>query len=63
MCVSDPTRAARAGLTVTWDRPVAAVTAKPATVTSATTGASLKLTFADLGPAKGATQKITVRLG
>ncbi|WP_125263099.1 polysaccharide lyase 8 family protein [Streptomyces alboflavus] len=63
VCVSDPTRAARAGLTVTWDRPVAAVTAKPATVTSATTGASLKLTFADLGPAKGATQKITVRLG
>ncbi len=63
VCVSDPTRAARAGLTVTWDRPVAAVTTKPATVTSATTGTSLTLTFADLAPTKGATQKVVLRLG
>ncbi|MEI5102505.1 polysaccharide lyase 8 family protein [Streptomyces sp. PmtG] len=63
VCVSDPTRAAGAGLTVTWHRPVAAVTAKPATVTSVATGASLRVVFGGLAAARGATQKLTVRLG
>lgn len=62
ICVSDPMRA-QTSLTLTWNRAVSAVTAKPATVTSAVTGASLKLTFGDLSGTKGATQRITVRLG
>lgn len=62
ICVSDPMRA-QTSLTLTWQRAVSTVTAKPATVTSAVTGASLKLTFGDLSGTKGATQRITVRLG
>lgn len=40
-----------------------AVISKPSTVTSATTGSALKLTFGDLSTTKGATQRITVRPG
>jgi hyaluronate lyase len=53
----------RTGLTLTWRRAVAAVTSAPATVTSAATGKALTLTFGDLTPTTGATQRITVRLG
>jgi len=62
ICVSDPMRM-RTSLTLTWNRAVAAVLSKPSTVTSATTGSSLRLTFGDLSGTAGATQKITVRLG
>ncbi|MEV0112951.1 polysaccharide lyase 8 family protein [Streptomyces sp. NPDC050844] len=62
VCVSDPMRA-QTSLTLTWNRAVSAVTSKPATVTSATTGASLKLTFGDLSDTLGATQRVTVTLG
>ncbi|WP_326606917.1 polysaccharide lyase 8 family protein [Streptomyces sp. NBC_01800] len=62
ICVSDPMRM-QTSLTLTWNRAVASVTAKPATVTGATTGASLRLTFGDLSGTAGATQKVTVKLG
>ncbi|GLW47388.1 lyase [Streptomyces sp. NBRC 14336] len=62
ICVSDPMRM-RTGLTLTWNRAVASVTSKPASVTSATTGSSLRLTFGDLRGTAGATQRVTVRLG
>ncbi|MGR4878639.1 polysaccharide lyase 8 family protein [Streptomyces sp. LARHCF249] len=62
VCVSDPMRM-QTDLTVTWNRPVASVLSKPATVVSATTGSALTLTFADLTGRAGATQKTTVRLG
>ncbi|MEV0174675.1 polysaccharide lyase 8 family protein [Streptomyces sp. NPDC050803] len=62
ICVSDPMRM-RTGLTLTWNRAVASVTSKPATVTSATTGSALTLTFGDLTATAGVTQRITVRLG
>ncbi|MCX5610681.1 MULTISPECIES: polysaccharide lyase 8 family protein [unclassified Streptomyces] len=62
LCVSDPMRM-QTGLTVTWNRPVASVLSKPATVASATTGSALTLTFTDLTGQAGATQTITVRLG
>lgn len=62
VCVSDPMRM-QTGLTVRWNRPVTSVLSKPATVTSATTGSALVLTFADLTGQAGATQKTTVRLG
>ncbi|MFI8529235.1 polysaccharide lyase 8 family protein [Streptomyces aquilus] len=62
ICVSDPMRM-RTSLTLTWNRAVSAVLSKPSTVTSATTGSSLRLTFGDLSGTTGATQKITVRLG
>ncbi|MFG2650532.1 polysaccharide lyase 8 family protein [Streptomyces sp. NPDC048436] len=62
ICVSDPMRA-QTSLTLAWNRAVSAVTAKPATVTSAATGASLKLTFGDLSGTRGASQRITVKLG
>ncbi|MEV6327818.1 polysaccharide lyase 8 family protein [Streptomyces sp. NPDC051909] len=61
VCVSDPNRTVK-GCTVTWRRPVKAVTTKPSTVTSAETGRELKLVFGDLRGAGGATQKVTVRL-
>ncbi|MEY9849983.1 hypothetical protein ABH940_007098, partial [Streptacidiphilus sp. BW17] len=61
LCVSDPTRQATA-LTVTWNRPVRAVTAKPASLASATTGRTLQLTFGDLTGLTGTTQQTTVRL-
>jgi hyaluronate lyase len=62
ICVCDPMRM-RTSLTLTWNRAVAAVTSKPPTVTGATTGSSLRLTFGDLSGTAGATQRITVRLG
>ncbi|GAA5018327.1 polysaccharide lyase 8 family protein [Streptomyces siamensis] len=62
ICVSDPMRM-RTGLTLTWDRAVAQVTSKASSVTSATTGSSLTLTFGDLSSLAGVTQKVTVRLG
>ncbi|AZP22084.1 lyase [Streptomyces aquilus] len=62
LCVSDPMRM-RTSLTLTWNRAVSAVLSKPSTVTSATTGSSLRLAFGDLSGTTGATQKITVRLG
>jgi hyaluronate lyase len=61
VCVSDPMRQ-RSGLTVTWNRAVSSVVAKPATVTGATTGSSLRLVFGDLTGTAGVTQKVTVRL-
>ncbi|MFE5934915.1 polysaccharide lyase 8 family protein [Streptomyces sp. NPDC056470] len=60
--VSDPARRATS-LNIVWNRRVSKVLSKPATVTAATTGASLKLTFGDLTGRAGAPQKITVRLG
>ncbi|MFI8239628.1 polysaccharide lyase 8 family protein [Streptomyces sp. NPDC085866] len=62
IAVSDPMRM-RTSLTLTWQRPVAAVTSAPATVASATTGSALTLAFGDLTATAGATQRITVRLG
>ncbi|MFD7443362.1 polysaccharide lyase 8 family protein [Streptomyces sp. NPDC059909] len=62
ICVSDPMRM-QTSLTLTWNRAVASVISKPGTVTGATTGSSLKLTFGDLSGTSGASQKITVRLG
>ncbi|MEU6709467.1 polysaccharide lyase 8 family protein [Streptomyces wuyuanensis] len=62
ICVSDPMRM-QTSLTLTWNRAVSAVTSKPSTVTAATTGSSLTLTFGDLSGTAGATQKITVTLG
>lgn len=44
-------------------RAVASVTSRPATVTGATTGSSLTLTFGDLSGTGGATQETAVRLG
>ncbi|MFI9191012.1 polysaccharide lyase family 8 super-sandwich domain-containing protein [Streptomyces californicus] len=61
VCVSDPMRK-RTSLTVTWNRTVASVVSKPATVTSATTGTSLRLVFGDLSATRGATQTVKVRL-
>ncbi|MEU2951699.1 polysaccharide lyase 8 family protein [Streptomyces xanthochromogenes] len=62
ICVSDPMRA-QTSLTLTWRRAVASVTARPATLTGATTGASLTLAFGDLSGTGGATQQTVVRLG
>lgn len=62
ICVSDPMRM-QTSLTLTWNRAVSAVISDPSTVTSATTGSALKLTFGDLSTTKGATQRITVRPG
>lgn len=62
ICVSDPMRM-QTGLTLTWNRAVASVTAKPSTVASATTGSALTLTFGNLSTTAGVTQKITVKLG
>ncbi|MDF9808840.1 hyaluronate lyase [Streptomyces sp. HB372] len=61
VCVSDPMRM-RTSLTLTWNRAVASVVSKPATVTSATAGASLRLVFGDLSGTRGATQTVKVRL-
>jgi hyaluronate lyase len=62
ICVSDPMRM-QTSLTLTWNKAVSSVTSKPSTVTSATTGSSLTLTFGDLSTTAGVTQKITVKLG
>ncbi|MFF7445381.1 MULTISPECIES: polysaccharide lyase family 8 super-sandwich domain-containing protein [unclassified Streptomyces] len=62
ICVSDPKRM-NTSLTLTWNRAVTSVVSKPSTVTAASTGSALRLTFGDLTATAGATQKITVRLG
>ncbi|WP_369264703.1 polysaccharide lyase 8 family protein [Streptomyces sp. R35] len=62
ICVSDPMRM-QTSLTLTWNKAVSSVTSKPSTVTSATTGSALTLTFGDLSTTAGVTQKITVKLG
>ncbi|WP_329342620.1 polysaccharide lyase 8 family protein [Streptomyces sp. NBC_00663] len=62
ICVSDPKRM-NTGLTLTWNRAVSSVVSKPSTVTSATTGSTLRLTFGDMTGLAGVTQKITVTLG
>jgi hyaluronate lyase len=62
ICVSDPMRM-QTSLTLTWNKAVSSVTSNPVTVTSATTGSSLTLTFGDLSATAGVTQKITVKLG
>ncbi|MFJ6795286.1 polysaccharide lyase 8 family protein [Streptomyces sp. NPDC091268] len=62
VCVSDPMRM-QSGLTVTWNRPVASVLSKSATVVSATAGSALVLAFSDLTGQAGATQRIRVALG
>ncbi|MFF4255832.1 polysaccharide lyase 8 family protein [Streptomyces sp. NPDC001663] len=61
ICVSDPTRM-RTSLTLTWNRAVSAVISQPPTLTSATTGSALQLTFGDLSTTAGVTQRITVTL-
>lgn len=60
--VSDPARQATS-LDVVWNRRVSKVLSQPGTVTAATTGSSLRLTFGDLTGQAGAPQKVTVRLG
>ncbi|GAB3758356.1 polysaccharide lyase 8 family protein [Microlunatus parietis] len=61
ICVSDPTRSGT-GLTITWDRPVAAVIDQPETVTKISTGGRLVIEFASLADRAGGTQRIRVRL-
>ncbi len=60
--VADP-RCALDGLTVTWDRPVAAVTRGHPLLDRAETGARLTLTFAGTAGHEGASCTVTVRLG
>ncbi|MFD6890683.1 polysaccharide lyase 8 family protein [Streptomyces sp. NPDC059957] len=60
--VSDPARQATS-LEVRWNRRVSKVLSKPSTVTGATTGDALTLTFGDLTAQAGGPQSITVRLG
>ncbi|MFI8368361.1 polysaccharide lyase 8 family protein [Streptomyces sp. NPDC085466] len=60
--VSDPARQA-ASLRITWGRRVVSVISKPPTVTAATTGPALGLTFTGLDRAAGAPQRVRVRLG
>lgn len=59
--VADPNRSVKAA-TLVWRRPVRAVTSKPGTVTQATTGSELRLSFGDLSTTGGVSQKVTVRL-
>ncbi|WP_394436122.1 polysaccharide lyase 8 family protein [Streptomyces sp. SGAir0957] len=59
--VADPNRSVKAA-TLVWRRPVRAVTSKPGTVTGATTGSELRLSFGDLSATGGISQKVTVRL-
>ncbi|MFC4587766.1 polysaccharide lyase 8 family protein [Sphaerisporangium corydalis] len=59
--VSDPRRDL-ADLTVTWDRPVAAVLRGHPRLTGATTGSRLSLTFARLSDRGGASNTVTVGL-
>lgn len=60
--VSDPARQATS-LEVRWNRRVSRILSKPPTVTGATTGDALTLTFGDLTARAGGPQTITVRLG
>ncbi|MEN3533705.1 polysaccharide lyase 8 family protein [Microbispora sp. ZYX-F-249] len=59
--VADPRRELD-GLTVTWDRPVAAVTRGHPLLDRAETGARLTLTFGALADREGASCTVTVRL-
>ncbi len=59
--VADPRRALD-GLTVTWDRPVAAVTREHPLLDRAETGARLTLAFGALAGREGASCTVTVRL-
>ncbi|MFC7303088.1 polysaccharide lyase 8 family protein [Streptomyces monticola] len=61
LTVSDPNRAVK-GLKLVWKRPVKSVLSKPSSVTAATPGSSLALTFGDLSGSNGTTHKVTVRL-
>ncbi|RII18372.1 Xanthan lyase precursor [Streptomyces sp. YIM 130001] len=60
ICVSDPSRTVE-NLTLRWKQRVKSVVSKPTSVTGATTGSSLTLTFGKLGDSKGATHKVIVR--
>ncbi|MET9885491.1 polysaccharide lyase 8 family protein [Streptomyces sp. NPDC006430] len=62
VCVSDPARVLT-GLTLVWNRSVAAVLSRPPSVVSEATGAQLRLGFGDLTAAAGTTQQVVVRLG
>ncbi|MFJ7984195.1 polysaccharide lyase 8 family protein [Streptomyces sp. NPDC096351] len=62
LAVSDPARQATS-LELVWNRRVSRVLSRPASVTAATTGSSLRLVLGDLTGLAGAPQKITVRLG
>ncbi|MBO1330527.1 polysaccharide lyase 8 family protein [Streptomyces sp. VRA16 Mangrove soil] len=61
VCVSDPTRSVQAA-TLMWRRPVKSVVSQPGSVTDASVGRELKLTFGDLSGAGGLTQKAVVTL-
>lgn len=62
LCLADPRRQATT-LALTWNRPVHAITSAPPSLTHATAGRALRLTFGDLTGLAGATQHITVALG
>ncbi|UUN29790.1 polysaccharide lyase 8 family protein [Streptomyces sp. FIT100] len=62
ICVSDPTQLGTT-LELVWDRPVRRVLTKPPTVTGATTGRRLRVTFDGLAATAGSPQKLTVLLG
>lgn len=62
VCVSDPARALT-GLTLRWNRPVAQVLSRAASVVAATTGTRLDLAFGSLTALEGAGQEVVVRLG
>ncbi|MEU8462153.1 polysaccharide lyase 8 family protein [Streptomyces sp. NPDC029003] len=62
LSVADPPRAA-AALTVTWNRPVAALLSRPASLIAVATGTRLRLEFGDLTGTAGAGQEVVVRLG
>lgn len=62
VAVADPARAATA-LTVLWNRPVAAVLSRPASLVGVATGARLRLEFGNLTATAGASQEVVVRLG
>lgn len=62
LTVSDPRRDLSA-LTVTWDRPVAAILRDHPLLEGATTGAKLRLAFGRLSDRGGGSHSVTVRLG
>ncbi|WP_330300006.1 polysaccharide lyase 8 family protein [Streptomyces sp. NBC_00503] len=62
VCVSDPTRTLTA-LTVVWNRPVAQVLSRAASVVAATGGTGLRIDFGSLTSLEGASQEVVVRLG
>ncbi|WP_371619225.1 polysaccharide lyase 8 family protein [Streptomyces sp. NBC_00454] len=62
VCVSDPTRTLTA-LTLVWNRPVAQVLSRAASVVAATGGTGLRIDFGSLASLEGASQEVVVRLG